>query len=134
MESLFKCLELAKLLKIKLCIDAICSIYVTVDEIDIVESGCGRCNSRYDVFEVTGLITANYLQKQHSYTSIVSTGLMVKCDCENDPSISLESTDVFFKGTIDSTKDCVCHRYVSLEWLENQLYVDPSINLIRHRS
>ena len=47
MQHLNKCLELAQSKKIQLLIDPYDCTFVTIDQIDIEESGCGQCQKRY---------------------------------------------------------------------------------------
>jgi hypothetical protein len=55
--------KIGKIEKIQFCIDPDDNIYVTVEDIDIHESGCGQCQQRYNVFSICGSIKANYLEK-----------------------------------------------------------------------
>jgi hypothetical protein len=118
MQGLNKCLELAQSKKIQLLIDPYDCIFVTIDQIDIDESGCGQCHKRYDVSDISGLIETSYTKKKHHYTARIYFESMVNCECTEKQKLDglyhLDpNDDVFLKAHVEATKHCVCQRYVS---------------------
>jgi len=80
------------------------NICITISDIEMRMSECGRCGIQYECIELPGRIKADYLSEWKNYSAQISQYMMHRC--------GLPNTDEFmplFKGYIEDTEYCVCH-------------------------
>ena len=110
----------AKTDKTKLLIDIYDDVYVTVNNIEKLESGCGRCNTKYEAFYLDGTIKTDYFRNELPYYANISQYAMHKCLEDKDEPEFL----VLFDGHIEeSTDNYIYARYLDVNFAENRIEI-----------
>jgi hypothetical protein len=120
-EKLYGVLELAQLNKIQLCVCPVDHIYISIDQLQHMESGCGQCNIRYDSFYIEGLIKSDYEPRVLPYSAGVNQTDMHHCAKRPEEGYCKDEFVALFKGYMPDTKHCVCDLYLDLDELTKQL-------------
>lgn len=100
-ENLYRILETAQHHhpQTELCLDENDQIFVTVEELSRVMTGCGCCNAEFESFCVVGKIRASFLEDpQHIYSASIYINGCRKQDAE-----ALAKFEPLFRGYVEDT-------------------------------